>query len=185
MRNLCTCIFLLLAGGSAAVAGPAGKAAAPPARNARGTTIVDVVQDARKLRITFELTGMDAVGFEHAPRSDADSAAVGATMDTLQAPDAWLVPDAAAHCHRSFISVTPHLFRIGEAAEMKGARDTRADIDVEYIYDCDAPQQLHAIEFDVIGLFPRLKGVIVNATLLDGSVQRVLSTPRATIDLRR
>jgi len=56
---------------------------------------------------------------------------------------------------------------------------------VEYILDCDTPQQLHAIEFDVIEQFPRLRGVIVNATLSNGSVQRVLSTPRATIDLER
>jgi hypothetical protein len=68
---------------------------------------------------------------------------------------------------------------------MKGARDKRADVEVEYIYECDAPQQLHAIEFDVIEQFPRLRGVIVNARVLDGTLQRVLSTPRATIDLRR
>ena len=181
MGNVCTCAIVLLLAASASANGATKSPVL--SRNARGTTVIEIVQDAHKLHIAFELTGMDAVGFEHAARSDADVDAINATMDTLQTPDAWLVANADARCHLSFSSVTPHVFRIGEGHEGKGAADKRADIDVEYIYECDVPQQLRAIEFNLIEQFPRLRGVIVNASLSSGPVQRLLSTPRATIQL--
>ena len=179
------CVPLLLC---AAVA-PAS--AQPPIQHrphVHGATIIDVVQDGRDLNLSFELSGLDAVGFEHTPKSGADKSAVSATLAILQSPDEWLMPNAQAHCVRTFIGVTPHIFQTAHEDEPRGAAKQRrgddyADIGVKYSFTCDMPLRLRTLKFDLIDRFPKLRAVIVNLTLPGAQSQAVITTPHAQITL--
>jgi hypothetical protein len=183
--NKRSCVHWLLCTGVALAAQPASAQLVIQHRpNVHGTTIVDVAQNGRELAIAFELSGLDAVGFEHAPRSEAERNKINTTLNILQSPDEWVIPNAEAHCHRSFIGVTPNVFRISheeEAPQPKRSRDEYADIGVQYSFTCDAPLQLRALEFDLIGRFPKLRAIIVNVTAPGGQSQAVITTPSAQI----
>lgn len=165
-----------------ACAAPAASLPAP----AHGTTIVEIAQDGNHLRVAFDLSGLDAVGFERAPRSDAERTHVIGVLGALQAPDDWLVPNAEARCRRFFSGVTPHVFKsieehAAEPVDKHGRRDEPTWIGVQYEFACEAPEQLRAIDFNLIERFPRLRGIIVNLTLPGGRSQAVLTTARASI----
>lgn len=175
----------MLAGASLMLHAAAAAAQIEIPDNARvpGIAIVNVVSNTHGVEIAFVLTGIDAVGFEHAPRSDAEQARIDETMQTLETPDAWLVPEAAAKCRRVFGAVAPHRYRTAEAHEGASGADAAqpAEIGVQYSFRCDEPQRLHTLSFDLIARFPRLHAVVVNLIGAGGRSQQLLSTAQAQI----
>jgi Protein of unknown function (DUF2796) len=185
--NMRSSVSLLLCAGVALASDPA--CAQPPIQHrphVHGATIVDVAQDGRDLTVSFELSGLDAVGFEHTPKSDADQSRVNAALVILQSPDDWLIPNAEAHCLRTFIGVTPHIFQTPHEDEPHhAAKESRrhdyADIGAQYSFTCDVPLRLRTLEFDLIDRFPKLRGIIVNLMLPGAQSQAVITAPRAQI----
>jgi hypothetical protein len=191
LRALACTSALLIAGQTCSQAGPVRST------QVHGAAIVDIIQDAGDLKISFVLSGLDAVGFEHAPQSSADEDKVNAALDVLQTPDNWIVPNASALCHRTFIGVTPNVFRSmheGEAhADAKQRRSdpqaggkhrsdpVHADIGVNYAFACDAPLRLRSLTFNLIERFPRVRAIIVNLSLPSGPSQAVVTTPQAQV----
>lgn len=172
---------------------------AQPVRSTQvhGAAIVDITQDGRELKIAFVLSGLDAVGFEHAPRSSADEDKVNAALNILQAPDNWIVPNASALCHRTFIAVTPNVFRTSHEGEAHADAKQRksdaqaggkhrsdpvhADMGVQYAFACDAPLRLRTLTFNLIERFPSVRAIIVNLSLPSGRSQAVITTPQAQV----
>lgn len=178
---------LLCLGGACLASDGYAQAKQPPALHAHGTTIVDIAQNGKEVSIAFDVSGLDVVGFERAPRNDAEHAKVSAMLNALESPDGWLAMNAEARCRRDFSGVTPHVFQAVEGHEAKretrrGGHDEPAFIEVQYSYTCDAPDDLRAIDFHLIERFPQLRGIIVNLALPGGRrSQAVLTTPRASI----
>ena len=186
MKSLCWWLALICSA-TTLTARHAG-AQLPPPENKRvaGITIVNVELDGRTLNFAFVLTGADAVGFEHAPRSATETAKVTSALSTLEAPEEWLGANAPARCHRSFSAVTPHVFRPNDEHEATPRGKRRApvqpaEIGVQYTFACDAPEQLGEFRFDLIERFPHLRAVIVNVTRAGTSTQQMLATPQAHI----
>jgi len=182
------CWWLALICSAATLTARHAGAQLPPPENKRvaGVTILNVELDGHVLNFAFVLTGMDAVGFEHTPRSAAETAKVTSALSTLEAPEEWLGADAPARCHRSFSAVTPHLFRTIDEHEAAPRGKHRApaepaEIGVQYTFACDAPEQLREFRFDLIERFPHLRAVIVNVTRAGASSQQMLATPQARI----
>ncbi len=62
-----------------------------------GVGALDIAIDDKVVAMEFHAPGADIVGFEYAPKSDADLAAIEAAITTLSAPlDLFALPDAAA-----------------------------------------------------------------------------------------
>jgi hypothetical protein len=158
---------------------------------AHGATIVDITQDGRELKISFELSGLDAVGFEHAPRSSADADKVGVALNILQSPDDWILPNADAQCHRTFIGLTPNIFQTldeheGHTDAKRGKRrseSAHANIGVQYAFECDTPLRLRSLTFNLIERFPSLRAIIVNLSVPSGQSQTVITASRVQITL--
>jgi hypothetical protein len=186
MKSLCWWFALICL--AAALTARNADAQLPPPDNKRvaGVTIVNVALEGRTLNLAFVLTGLDAVGFVHAPRSAEETAKVMSALGTLEAPEEWLGADAAAACHRSFSGVTPHLYRLNDEHEAASRGKHRApaepaEIGVQYTFICDAPEQLREFRFDLIERFPHLRAIIVNVSRAGTSAQQMLATPQARI----
>ncbi|MEO0938925.1 MAG: DUF2796 domain-containing protein [Pseudomonadota bacterium] len=77
-----------------------------------GTGTLNMAIEGRAVQIEFHAPGADLVGFEYAPESDADVAAVEAAKATLSAPLALFALPAAAGC--SVVSAAVELEVEGE-----------------------------------------------------------------------
>jgi hypothetical protein len=154
-----------------------------------GTTTIDIAQDGKQLSIGFEMPGMNAVGYEHPPRSDVEQAQLDAALKILNSPVDWFVPNAEARCKITGLEVTPNGFGASSSAATAGVEaksaehHEHADVDVRYQYECEAPLNLRSIDLRLIERFPQTHEVRVNIVSPGGQAQEQFSSHQATITL--
>lgn len=107
---------------------------------------LDVVIDGGKVNLKLELPLDAAVGFERAPKTAREKAALTETERLLKDATALFVPTAAANCTLGKVEVDLPDFTGGE----------HADIEAEYDFTCGAPAALKGIETTAFKSFKRL-----------------------------
>jgi hypothetical protein len=149
-----------------------------------GTTTIDIAEDGKLLSFKFEMPGVNAVGYEHPPHNDEERAQLNVALAVLRAPGTWLVPNAEARCRLTQTNVEPNGFdepKVAPAGAKAKGEHEHADIDVGYLFECEAPLNLRSVELDLIDRFPGTHVVNVNAALGSGQAQETFTTPHATI----
>lgn len=136
---------LLIAAALFAAAGAAQAAQG----HAHGVGSLDLAVDGKELALSLELPLDAAVGFERAPKTPAEQAALANAAKLLKDP-ALFAPTAAAGCtlQRAEVSVP----FVGGAT----AAGDHADIDAAYIFQCTAPAALKGVETTLFKHFHRL-----------------------------
>lgn len=109
---------------------------------------LDVAIDKDQLTISLELPLDAAVGFERAPKNEAEKAALEATAQALNTA-ALFTPTPAANCTAQPVKLVMPTF------DGKGGQD-HADIDATYSFRCAAPAALKSIETGIFKQFKRL-----------------------------
>ena len=131
-------------------------AAATPATagkgHVHGVGSLELVADKEQLVISLTMPLDAAVGFERAPRTDAERNALAQTAKHLGDGAALFVPAAAAACTLAEQKVNvPHLD--GKDAKAKGEH---ADIEASYTFRCTQPTALNGVETTIFRHFKRL-----------------------------
>ena len=110
-----------------------------------------LVQRQGANRIVLELPLESAVGFERAPKTDKEKAALADAAKLLNDANAVFVPTPAAQCtvESSQVSI-PHTD--GAAAD----KDGHADVDATYVFRCANPAALKGVETTLFKHFKRL-----------------------------
>jgi hypothetical protein len=124
---------------------------------------LQVVVDGDGIELLLEAPLADLLGFEHAPRSDAQHLAVGRMAARLRDPKSWFVPDAAARCVLASATLQsaalpPAL--LGESTSSASAAtdaDGHADLDARLVWRCAQPAALHGAEVGLQTGFPGLR----------------------------
>ena len=121
-----------------------------------GTGSVEATIDGGQIRIVLELPLESAVGFERAPKTDKEKAALADAAKLLNDANAIFVPTPAAQCtvESSQVSI-PHT----DGAPTDGAptdKDGHADVDATYVFRCANPAALKGIETTLFKHFKRL-----------------------------
>lgn len=153
---------------AAALALGAGAAAAGP--HEHGVGQMQVAVDGRMLAIAVRLPAKDLVGFERAPRTDAERTRIEDARKALADP-ALFRPAAAAKCAvASAPSASAPAFS-GKA----GAADDHVDFEAAHLFECAEPGALAALEHGVFKAFPRIKQLEVQAVTAKGQRQATLT----------
>ena len=123
-------------------------------------------------RLVLELTSPldNLVGFERAPRSDREKAAVRAMAARLREPEKLFVPTPEAKCTRTSVTLEspvldPALLAAAPAAPSGAAKsggekrhkDGHASIDTAVTFTCAQPQSLSGLDVKAFEAFPNLK----------------------------
>lgn len=116
--------------------------------HAHGEGRLGIAIERDGLVLALELPLDAAVGFERAPRTAAERAALDAARKALEDP-ALFLPTAAAKCLAAPPRVTLPTFD-GQPGER------HADIDATYAFRCAAPTALKGIETSLFRQFKRL-----------------------------
>ena len=115
-------------------------------RHVHGEGRLGATLDKGTLTLTLELPLDVAVGFERAPKTDKEKAALAETEKQLNEAAALFQPSAAAQCVPARTDVAMPRFGGGD----------HADIDAEYVFACAAPAALKGIETTLFARFKRL-----------------------------
>lgn len=156
-----------------------GARAAPHAHE-HGVARLDVSLDGSTL--TLMLSGpLDGfVGFERAPRTDAERQLASSTLARLRDTAALFKPDAAAACTPAAAQVAAPVLE-GQAV----AKGEHADLDAEYRFNCRQPQQLKGVDLALFDSFKRLQRLNVQVATGQGQAAQVLKRPARRVQLAR
>ena len=135
--------------------------------HAHGQGNLTMVQDGKLLQAEVSLPGMDAVGFEHAPRTDAHHAAITSAVDTLSDATRILRPADAAQCRlieqtvgNGFEGLTSaqdhadadhHDHHDHHDHDHKHDHHAHPDMTAAYLWECERPQRLNVVEVPLTG----------------------------------
>jgi hypothetical protein len=171
---------LLLAALPALIAGPvlAGKA------HEHGVARVDLAVEPTRITVLLEMPMDGLVGFERAPRDDAERKAVDAGLVRLRNAATLFAIDPAAQCTPGPVVLTAPVLGLGQAAA-PAKNDGHADIDASYEFTCVDGFRAGFVEVGLFEAFSRLKRVEVQAVTRKGQIKATLKRPSTRLTLAR
>ncbi len=164
-----------------------------------GVARLDIGVEAGRITLNLEVPLEDLVGFERAPRTEAERAAVVSALARLQEADKLVRVDGSAGCGAGKVTLVAPLWGVGatpapagasssaKAASTPGpaAREAHGDLEATYEFRCsNAPRAGH-VELGLFEAFARLKRVEVQAVTPRGQMKVVLRRPQARVGLAR
>jgi hypothetical protein len=165
-------LSLLCAGGVASAAKP----------HQHGAMKLGVAVEATEVTLVVEMPLDGLVGFERAPRSDAERKAAAAALATMRDGAALFRLDAAAQCTLSSATVEAPVL---EQAATSGATKEHADLDATYVFKCGQPGRLTTLEVLLFDAFKRVERIDVQAVLPHGQTKAVLRRTARTVRLAK
>lgn len=182
---------VLRAGCLAPVLALAGAGSAPQAAHVHGLATLGVTVDERSLALEL-ITPLDTLlGFERAPRTEAERAEVVAMRTRLEAADRLFEPDPAAHCHLEGASLESETLGLGESSvldEDDGRDDgpvhsgEHADIEVRTLFHCAAPARFVEVR-GLFRAFDRVHSIDARIVTIHGQSARRLTSSSTRLDL--
>lgn len=166
--------LLIASAVAAALVSPAFAAA--PAHE-HGAATLDLAVDGKTLSIALESPLDNLVGFEHAPKSEKQKAALARMEKELRAGDRLFKPNAEAACALVEAAVeSPFAAPAGKAAA-----DGHADVEARWTFTCAKPEALRAVEVQLFDAFPGLKRLKAQTATARGQSGATLTPKRRTL----
>lgn len=159
------------------VAHAAGKA------HSHGVAKLDIAVEATQLTVQLESPLDNLLGFERAPRTDAERQQADAAVAKLKAADSMFKIDPAAQCKLAKVTLASAALKIGQpdpAEENSG----HADIDGSFEFNCVNANKAAYLD---VGLFEfsHLKQLDVQLAAPGGQSKQTLKRPANRIALRK
>lgn len=144
-----------------------------------GVAAMDIAVDAKRIVVQFDTPLDNLVGFERAPRTDAERKRVDEAVARLKNSDQLFKFDAAAGCKLARSSLESPVLGLGSTGQ---AKDGHADLRASWEFDCADTTKAAQVE---VGLFAfnQLKRVNVQLALPKGQAKRELKRPNGKLSL--
>ena len=163
-------------------------AAPGPGVHAHGAAELRVVVDGQQLEIALESPLDNVLGFEHAPRTDKQRAAVRAMAGKLRQAQTLFVPTAAAQCTLASVQLASAALPADLLGEPKPAppeaskdEDGHADLDATFTFKCASPAQLKGMDVGLMQAFPGFRKLNVQVVGPKGQSATVLTPGKRTV----
>lgn len=166
-----TAALLVLAVVGPALAGP----------HEHGVARLDVATEGTRLAIALQAPLDGFLGFERAPRSDAERKAAADLMARLKAPEGLFTPDPAAGCRFERAEVKAPVLEPGA----KPAKGEHADLEAEFSYTCNQPQALRTLDVGLFEAYKRLQRIEVQVAGAKAQSKITLRRPARQVPLAR
>lgn len=165
----------------------AGLIAVPPAQAAEhahqhGVARLDIAVEANRLTLRLDSPLDNLIGFEHAPRTDAERRLADAAVARLKSASMF-VTDAAAQCKPVKVELASAALGLG-TPDPSEAEAGHADLDAEFEFDCVDASKAAQVEVDLFS-FPRLQRLEIQIATGRGQFKRELKRPARRISLTR
>lgn len=164
----------------AALALPAGALAHKA--HEHGIAKLDVGFDRGRLTVTLDTPLDNLVGFERAPRTDAERKATDAAVATLRDAGAMFRVDPAAQCTPRPVEITSAPLKLGTGGQQ--AAEGHADLEAVYEFDCPGAVP-GFVEVGLFDAFRRMSRIDVQSATPKGQRKATLKRPAKRVDLAR
>jgi hypothetical protein len=164
---------------AAAPAWSAGKA------HEHGALKLDVAIEGNKLTIAMEAPLDNLLGFERAPRTDAERKAAADVLARLRNPNqgkSLFSADAAAQCTLSKADVQAPVLEPGVNPAPK---DEHADLDASYEFSCAQPAELRSLDVGLFDAYKRIQRIDVQVAGAKSQSKVTLKRPARSVKLVR
>lgn len=174
-RQMAAAVFVLAT--LAATSAHAGKA------HEHGVARLDVGVEAGRIVIVLDTPLDNLVGFERAPRTDAERKAVDDAVARLKDSARLFSIDGAAGCKPGAVKLVSAALGLGTPqAEGKGGH---ADMEAQFEFACVDAARARSVEQGLFEAFPRLKRIDLQVAAPRGQMKLTLRRPAARVTLVR
>lgn len=144
-----------------------------------GVGRVNLVLEGGDIHLELVSPAAGIVGFEHAPRSEADHAALDRAVAALKSGDRLFQFNSGAGCRMENVSITSSLREAERGTHKREERadsarkahahesENHADIEAAYHFDCANPAGLDQLTVELFATFPGTERLIVQFVLGD------------------
>ena len=144
-----------------------------------GAAKLDIAFEAGKLSIGLETPLDNLLGFERAPRTDAERKAADAAVATLKAGDKLFSIDPAGSCTLGKVEVESAPLKQGAAA---AKADEHADLDASWEFSCKGAPAF--VEVGLSTAFKRMGRIEVQTVTAKGQAKLTLKAPAKRVALK-
>ena len=124
-----------------------------------GIASLQVTVDGRTLSLDFDTPLESLIGFEHAPRTESEKAAVRNMAERLRSPAMLFLPTAEALCTPASTKLESPILDDAKRSAAAGDKKTEhADLSAEYTFTCERPERLRDLELKHFDSFRQLLG---------------------------
>lgn len=170
-----------------------GTAVAAGKAHEHGALKLDVAVEGNKLTIGMEAPLDNLLGFERAPRTDAERKAAAEVLARLRSPDKGtplFAADAAANCSLSKAEVLAPVLEAAAPtaappAAKAAAKDEHADLEASYEFNCAQPSQLRRLDVGLFDAYKRIQRIDVQMVGPKGQSKVTLKRPARSVKLVR
>lgn len=158
-----------------------------------GIAALNLALEGKEVHVELDSPAANIVGFEHAPSSEADHAALDKAAATLKEGARLFRFNAEAGCRMEEAKITSALLdeehgeHAGEHAEEHGhdehaehKGETHSDIDAAYHFECDQPDKLTQLTVELFAAFPGMEELNVQY-VIDSKQGAAELTPAAHV----
>ena len=160
-----------------------GEAAAGDRPHEHGVARLDVAVEGKRIVLQLESPLDNLVGYEHAPRNDAERQRADAVVAKLKDADQLFEIDGGAQC--KLAKVTLQSAALGLEASAPPAAGEHGDLDGTYEFECRNAGRAGFIDVALFDVFPRLARIDVQAIAPKGQLKATLRRPSRRIALVR
>lgn len=155
-------------------------AQAAPHAHEHGVARLSVAVDGNTLSIDLDAPLDGFLGFERAPRTDAERKAAAELLLRLRDAASLFKPDAEAGCKAGEVKVDAPVLEPG--AKGKGEH---ADLEAQFIFQCAQPQALRTLDVGLFDAFKRLQRIDVQVAGAKRQSKLTLRRPARSVPLAR
>jgi hypothetical protein len=147
-----------------------------------GAVKLDVAVEGNTLSIGLDVPLDNLLGFERAPRSEAERKAAADVLARLRSPGTLFAADAAAQCTPGEAQVHAPVLEPGAAA---AGPDEHADLEASYTFKCAQPQHLRTLDVGLFEAYRRIRRIDVQVAGPKGQSKVTLKRPARVVKLVR
>lgn len=152
-----------------------------------GIVNLDIGIEAQRLTVNLSSPLDNLIGFERAPRNDAERQRAQAAIERLRAADGLFTIDPAAQCRLDRVELVSPALGLGPAPSRaaSAASAEHADLDASFEFVCADATRAAFVEVSLFAAFSRMQRLDVQVAAPKGQLQRTLKRPARRIELGR
>lgn len=149
-----------------------------------GVATLGIVIETGRVTVQLETPLDGLLGFERAPRTDAEKRRVEAAVATLRGADALFRFTPAAVCASANVELSSAALGLGKSDPGEAASE-HADLDGTFVFRCADTARLTEVDVGLFSAFSGMNRLQVEVATARGQFKRELTRPAQRVSLVR